>query len=145
MMNDLSKFKNSAKAARAPREKKPTSAAKQIAKIQYMKHSEEFKITSINPVRIVGAQRLLAFNTKTRMLFDYKSNVATGLAIKGTTLQNLDEATCRSIRLRKPEEFLQIALNSTANQFEKAWSKLTTKESKPNGRINSDTVLLRVI
>ena len=145
MINDLSKFKNSAKAARAPREKKPTSAAKQIAKIQYMKHSEEFKITSINPVRIVGAQRLLAFNTKTRMLFDYKSDVAAGLAIKGTTLQYSDKAACRCIRLRKPEEFLQIALNSTANQFEKAWSKLTTKESKPNGRINSDTVLLRVI
>ena len=145
MINDLGKFKNSAKAARAPREKKPTSTAKQIAKIQYMKHSEEFKITSINPVRIVGAQRLLAFNTKTRMLFDYKSAVAAGLAIKGTTLQNLDEATCRCIRLRKPEEFLQIALNSTANQFEKAWTKLTTKEGKPNGRINSDTILLRAI
>ena len=79
------------------------------------------------------------------MLFDYKSAVAAGLAIKGTTLQTLDEATCRCIRLRKPEEFLQIALNSTANQFEKAWTKLTTKEGKPNGRINSDTILLRAI
>lgn len=144
MLDDLVMFKNSAKASRKPREKKPTAATKQIEKLKYMKHSEEFKVTSINPIRIIGAYRLLAFNVKTRMLFDYGTSATTGFIMKGTTIQNSDETMSRCIRLRKPEEFLQIALGNTANQFDKAWEKLTTKESKPNGRINDDIILLRV-
>jgi hypothetical protein len=145
MINDLTMFKTSVKAAKAPREKKPTAATKQIAKLQYLKHSEEFKITSINPIRIVGAHRLLAFNVKTRVLFDYVTSITGGFIVKGTTIQNYDEAASRCIRLRKPEEFIPIALGSTEKQLEKAWGQLTTKESKPNGRINGDIVLLRIL
>jgi hypothetical protein len=145
MVNDLTMFKTSVKAAKAPREKKPTPATKQIAKLQYLKHSEEFKITSINPIRIVGAHRLLAFNVKTRVLFDYVTSITGGFIVKGTTIQNYDEAVSRCIRLRKPEEFIPIAVGSTEKQLEKAWGQLTTKESKPNGRINGDIVLLRIL
>jgi hypothetical protein len=145
MVNDLTMFKTSVKAAKAPREKKPTPATKQIAKLQYLKHSEEFKITSINPIRIVGAYRLLAFNVKTRVLFDYVCKATTGFIIKGTTIQNYDEVASRCIRLRKPDEFIPIAVGSTEKQLEKAWGKLTTKIAKPNGRINGDIVLLRIL
>ena len=145
MVNDLTMFKTSVKAAKAPREKKPTPATKQIAKLQYLKHSEEFKITSINPIRVVGAYRLLAFNVKTRVLFDYVCTVTTGFTIKGTTIQNFDEVASRCIRLRKPDEFIPIAVGSTEKQLEKAWEKLTTKIAKPNGRINGDIVLLRIL
>jgi 6,7-dimethyl-8-ribityllumazine synthase len=145
MLDDLTMFKTSVKAAKAPREKKPTAATKQIAKLQYLKHSEEFKITSINPIRVVGAYRLLAFNVKTRVLFDYVCTVTTGFVIKGTTIQNYDEVASRCIRLRKPDEFIPIAVGSTEKQLEKAWEKLTTKIAKPNGRINGDIVLLRIL
>jgi hypothetical protein len=145
MIDDLMMFKTSTKAAKAPREKKPTAATKQIAKLQYLKHSEEFKITSINPIRIVGAHRLLAFNVKTRVLFDYVTSITGGFIVKGTTIQNYDEVSSRCIRLRKPDEFIPIAVGSTEKQLEKAWGQLTTKESKPNGRINGDIVLLRIL
>ena len=145
MVDDLTMFKTSVKAAKAPREKKPTAATKQIAKLQYLKHSEEFKITSINPIRVVGAYRLLAFNVKTRVLFDYVCTVTTGFILKGTTIQNYDEVSSRCIRLRKPEEFIPIAVGSTEKQLEKAWTQLTTKIAKPNGRINGDIVLLRIL
>ena len=59
-------------------------------------------------------------------------------------LQNVDELSTRAIRLRKPDEFLPIVLNNTSKQIEKAWSNLTTKESKPKPRINGEVVLLRV-
>ena len=145
MLDDLTMFKTSVKAAKAPREKKPTAATKQIAKLQYLKHSEEFKITSINPIRVVGAYRLLAFNVKTRVLFDYVCTVTTGFILKGTTIQNFDEVASRCIRLRKPDEFIPIAVGSTEKQLEKAWTQLTTKIAKPNGRINGDIVLLRIL
>lgn len=144
MLGDLDRFRHAAKATRAPREKKPVAATKQIASLKYCKESSEFKIASINPVRIVGAYRLLAFNVKYRILLDYVAQNEKGLSIKGTTLQNVDELSTRAIRLRKPDEFLEIVLNNTPRQIEKAWSNLTTKESKPNARINGEVVLLRV-
>lgn len=144
MLADLDRFRHAAKATRAPREKKPVSATKQISSLKYCKENAEFKVASINPVRIVGAYRLLAFNTKYRMLIDYVAQNEKGLSIKGTTLQNVDELSTRAIRLRKPDEFLPIVLNNTSKQIEKAWSNLTTKESKPKPRINAEVVLLRV-
>ena len=144
MLADLDRFRHAAKATRAPREKKPVSATKQISSLKYCKENAEFKVASINPVRIVGAYRLLAFNTKYRMLIDYVAQNEKGLSIKGTTLQNVDELSTRAIRLRKPDEFLPIVLNNTPKQIEKAWSNLTTKESKPKPRINAEVVLLRV-
>ena len=144
MLEDLNRFKHAAKATRQPREKKPVAATKQISKLQYCKESSEFKIASINPARIVGAYRVLAFNVKYRVLLDYVAQNEKGLSIKGTTLQNVDDSSARAIRLRKPDEFLPIVLSSTAKQLEKAWSNLTTKESKPKPRINNEVVLLRV-
>lgn len=144
MLADTDKFRNAAKATRAPREKKPVSATKQISSLKYCKENGEFKIASVNPIRIVGAYRLLAFNVKYRVLLDYVAQNEKGLSIKGTTLQNVDELSTRAIRLRKPDELLPIILNSTPKQIEKAWSNLTTKESKPKPRLNDEVVLLRV-
>jgi len=93
---------------------------------------------------VAGAYRLLAFNVKTRTLFDYVSESTKGILIKGTSLKNMADESCKAVRLRKPEEILPIILNGTPKQIENAWKKLTTKESKPNGRINEDVVLLRV-
>lgn len=145
MLSDLDKFKAASKAVRKTRTPKAKSADKQVAKMLYLKESPEFKIVSINPMLVIGAMRLLAFNAKTRTLTEYVSRSTKGFTVKGTTLQEVDEDASRQIRLRKPEEFLPIALTKTPKQIENAWKSLTTKESKPNGRINRDTVLLRVL
>lgn len=144
MLADLNRYCHAAKATRTPRKKRAKSADKQIAKLKYRKEDTDFKIASINPMRVVGAYRLLAFNTKRRVLLDYVAQSAEGFSIKGTSLKNVDETNSRATRLRKPNEFLEVVLNNTAKQIEKAWDKLTTKESKPKARINADVVLLRV-
>lgn len=144
MMDDVAKARSSAKAQRAPRAKKIPAATKQIEKLKYLKDSPEFKITSVNPIRVVGAYRLLAFNTKYRTLIDYVAQSELGIQIKGTSFKNLDESLCKQIKLRKPDEVLQVILNGTARQIDNAWSKLTTKESKPNGRCNEEIILVRV-
>ena len=106
MLEDLEKFRHSAKATRAPRTPKPVSATKQISRVQYLKDSPEYKITSINPVRIVGAHRLLVFSVKYRILYDFYTSSGNGFTIKGTSLKNVDESKTRAIKLRKPEDFL---------------------------------------
>ena len=144
MLADLGRYSHAAKATRVPRKKRVKPADKQITKLKYLKEDTDFKIASINPTRVVGAYRLLAFNTKKRVLLDYVAQSAEGFSIKGSSLKNVDETNSRCTRLRKPNEFLEIVLNNTAKQIEKAWGKLTTKESKPKVRINEDVVLLRI-
>lgn len=140
MLEDLNKHVHTIKAARAPRAKKVHSAVKQVSHLKYLKHDPELKLTSVNPVRLIGAFRVLVYNVKYRALIDYTSS--TGFTMKGTTLCNVESA--RGNRLRKPEEFISTAMNSTPKQLQKAWEGLTTKEFKPKNRINGECILLRV-
>ena len=64
--------------------------------------------------------------------------------MKGTTLQNIDVDKSRAIRLRKPEEMLTIVQSKVISKINKAWKELTTKESKPNPRINENCILIKV-
>ena len=144
MLADLSKFKISAKAARAPREKKLPSATKLIERLKYLKQDNDHKITSINPVRLIGAHRLITFDVRNRCIFDYRSNSSKGFSLSGSKLLNVDEAKMRYKKLRKPERDLAAFITSSDKAIEKLWLELTTTEGKPNNRINEHMVLLRV-
>jgi hypothetical protein len=94
---------------------------------------------------IVGSRRLYTFHIKERIITEFVTESATGFEISGTTIKNFDPVNSRAIRLRKPEEMLSTFQTKTPNQIDKFWKELTTKTVKPNGRINKDTILLRVL
>lgn len=142
MLADIERIKLSGKAKRTVRKAKPKAADKQVAKMQYKKEDNDFKIVSINPVLIIGAVRLLTFNTKNKRLTELVST--SGFTVSGSTVKGFDPELSRSQSLRKPNEFLPIALKKTPNQIDKEWKNLTTKTYEANGRINKDTVILRV-
>jgi len=144
MLDDLDRLKIATKAVRQTRVKKPKAIDKQIAKVQFKKEDNEFKIASINPVKIIGAQRLFTFNTKTRVIAEYVCNTTEGFEISGTSLKNIDSTQSRCTKLRKPELFLQIVMGKQPKAIGVEWAKLTTKSTEPNGRMNVDTVLLKV-
>ena len=145
MLLDLDRIKSAAKATRKARVKKPMAADKQVSKVKYKTEDATFKLVSINPVQIVGKTRLYTFNTKSRILTEYITQSVNGFEISGTSIKNIDTVNSRQIKLRKPDEFLPIALTKTVKQIDTEWKKLTTKQSTPNGRINADTILLRVL
>ena len=125
--------------------KQPLAADKQVKNVKYKTEDPSFKLVSINPTHIVGKVRLYTFNTKTRVLAEYLTQAVKGFEISGTSIKNFDKANSRQVKLRKPQEFLPEIFDRTPKQISKAWSELTTKSSVPNGRINSDTILLRVL
>jgi len=145
MIADLESLKNSAKATRAPRVKKPKASEKQVEKLNYSKESIEFKLTSINPVMIPGSTRLYMFNTKNKKLTELVSTSTTGFEVSGSTIKNFDPEQSRSVTLRKPEESLPIVLSKTKRQIDTMWDKLTTKTGTANGRVNGDMILLRAM
>ena len=144
LINDSKKYLLKKKAQRAPIKPRVKTADKQVEKMKYLKESSEYKISSISPTTVVGAQRLYAFNTKYRKIFEYISSSSKGFEVKGTTLQNVDFEESRSYTLRKPEQLLSVIQTRSMRDIAKEIDSLTTKPQKPNGRINEETLLIRV-
>ena len=145
MLEDLERIRSATKASRNVKVKRPKSVDKQVARVQYKKEDNDFKIVSINPIQIPTKARLYAFNTKNKMVTEYITESVNGFEISGSTIKNFSKGLSRTICLRKPLDFLPIVLQKTPKQINDAWQTLKTKTKIPNGRINKDTVLLRVL
>jgi len=140
---DLKRLKDSFKAARIPRAKKPKSSDAQVVKLKYCEEDIDAKLTSINPILIPTKHKLYIYNRKNRKLIEYVTSATSGFEISGTSIKNFDKQS-RQATLRKPDEILPMILNKTEKQIEKIWNTLTTKIDNPTGRINKDCILLRV-
>ena len=139
----IEQYRGVKKATKKARVKKSPSKEKLVGKLKSAKNNQELKLVSVNPVDIVGAQELWVYNIKTRKIGQYVSTNSSGLAVKGTTLQNY---TAKSMQktLRKPEQQLAEFMKATKVQLRKFMDGVKTTEIALNGRINEDTLLLRV-
>ena len=142
-----------AKVNRKPRKKKVYSADKLVAKLKYLKVDSKYSLTSINPEDIIKANELWVFNVKTRKLGKYiASNIdplgqgrdGTGLSVKGTTIIGYDEKLSIQKTLRKPIDQLKEFKDSGKVKLRKFLDEIPTTDTKLNGRVNPETVLLKV-
>ena len=133
-----------AKVNRAPRKTKAVPKEKLIAKLKFMKTNEPLKLVSINPVDIIGAGELWIFNTKTRKLGKYVASEFNTLNVKGTTITNFDEFKSVQKTVRKPEEKLKEFKAANKVALRKFLDEINATDTKMNGRINEDTILLKV-
>ena len=133
-----------AKVNRAPRAKKAVPAEKIVAKLKYMKTNEPLKLVSINPTDIIGSKELWIFNTKTRKLGRYVADEYKDLAVKGTTIIGFNATASVCKTLRKPEEKLKEFKAAGKVQLRKFLDTINATDTMMNGRINEDTILLRV-
>ena len=145
---------DSAKATRKPRKPKVYSADKLVAKLKYCTTDEKYKLASIPPDQIVGANELWVFNIKTRKIGKYvASNIdpkgmqrqGSGLSVKGTTIIGFNEAESIQKTLRKPAEQLKEFKDAGKVKLRKFLDEIKTTDTKLNGRCNPDTVLLKVV
>jgi hypothetical protein len=134
-----------AKVNRAPRAKKAVPAEKIVAKLKYMKTNEPLKLVSINPADIIGVGELWIFNTKTRKLGKYIAKEFNTLGVKGTTITNFDEFKSIQKTIRKPEEKLKEFKAAGKVQLRKFLEDINATDTKMNGRINEDIILLKVV
>jgi len=133
-----------AKVNRAPRKTKAVPKEKLVAKLKFMKTNEPLKLVSINPVDIIGAGELWIFNTKTRKLGKYVAAEFNTLNVKGTTITNFNEHTSIQKTIRKPEDKLKEFKAAGKVQLRKFLDDINATDTKLNGRINEDTILLKV-
>jgi len=133
-----------AKVNRAPRKTKAVSKDKLVAKLKYMKTNEPLKLVSINPTDIIGTKELWVYNTKTRKLGKYIAAEFSDLGVKGTTITGFDEFKSVQKTLRKPEEKLKEFKAAGKVQLRKFLDDINATDTKMNGRINEETILLKV-
>jgi len=143
----------SSKATRKTRKPKSKPAAKIVEKVKYKKTDDKYKLASVDPANIVGATTLWVFNTKTRKLGRYVASEVdptgtgregSGLSVKGTTITGFDEAQSIQKTLRKPDDALKDFKAAGKVKLRKFMEQIATTETKLNGRLNADTVLLKV-
>lgn len=144
IVDDAEKYINSKKAIRKTRVAKPKSASQQVAKVQYLKESAEYKLTSVDPMNIVGASELYLFNVKYRTLAHVMTQSASGFTLKGTTLQGIDAANTSKKMVRKPNEMLKEFMSATKARASRLYADIKTTASEFTGRINSETIILKV-
>jgi hypothetical protein len=133
-----------AKVNRKPRKTKVVPKDKLVAKLKYMKSNEPLKLVSINPADIIGTKELWIFNTKTRKLGKYVAAEFSDLGVKGTTITGFDEFKSVQKTVRKPEEKLKEFKAAGKVQLRKFLEDINATDTRMNGRINEDTVLLKV-
>lgn len=133
-----------AKVNRKPRKVKAVSKDKLVAKLKFSKTFEQLKLVSVNPADIIGSKELWVYNTKTRKLGKYVAGEFTELSVKGTSITGFDEHKSVQKTLRKPEEQLKEFKNAGKVALRKFLEDIKAVDIKLNGRINEDTILLKV-
>ena len=133
-----------AKINKKPRAKKPTDKSKLVAKMKHLKQDDKLKLVSINPQDIIGAKELWVFNTKTRKLGKYIAADFQELSVKGTSITGFDQLLSVQKTLRKPEEQLKEFKSAGKVQLRKFLDDIKAVDIKLNGRVNEDTILIRV-
>jgi hypothetical protein len=145
LVRDAEKVAQNQKIARKPRAKKPVTAEKLVSGLKYKLRDDEYKLQSVDPTKIVGAQQVWAFNTKTRKLAKYVAGDADGLSVKGTTLVNFSGDQSFEKTIRKPEAILDTIAKDGKVAIRKAMDSIKAVEGKVTGRINADVIILRII
>jgi hypothetical protein len=144
---DCERFVGNKKVAkvRKPREKKAKPAIDLVKGLKYQKEFPPLKIVSVNPTEIIGAVQVWTYNTKYKKLTRYDASGPSGIQVKGASITSFDVEKSSTKSLRKPEVTIQSLLGAGKVALRKIMDDVKTNESKPTGRINTDTILLRII
>ena len=145
IITDALKISDDSVKTRKPRKRKQKTPEQLVSKLKYSKKFADLKLTSIEPTDIIGRMQLWIYNTKTRKLGCYQADDASGLTVKGSTILNFAESKSVQKKLRKPEEMLPKVIDGGKVFLRNVIDDIRAVETKLTGRINKDTILLRVI
>ena len=135
---------DAAKATRKPRKKAPPSKEKMVAKLKYLERDDKLQIVSVNPLELIDSKEVWVYNIKTRKLGKYVADEHATIRVKGTTLLHYNEKSSIQKTLRKPDETLKEFKKASKVKLRKFMDEIKTTDIKLNGRLNADTVILKV-
>ena len=145
ILADCARFASNTKAMRQPRKPKTIKVDKKIQFVKPLKESKEFKIASIQPEKILGAQELWMLNTKYKTITVFYAIDRGGLDVYRTAITKYDETRSGTYRAgRNTENHIATILSGG----KRATTKLLTELKKTDSiqeRINENTILMKVL
>ena len=142
---DCETWETNKKKQRKPRKWKPPSKEKMAAKVKYKPEFSDLKLVSEPPINLIGCSAVIVYNTKNRKLGIYEAtHKHHGLTLKGTTLLNYDTDGALQKTVRKPQEVMEKLNTGGLQAIKNTFKALSTTETKLNGRLNKETVLVRI-
>jgi hypothetical protein len=144
-VEDCDKYGQFKKANRKVRTTREKPAAQQVKNVKYKLKDEELGLDSERIIDVVGAAQVWLYNTKTRKLSVYTSESTKGMTVKGTALQNWTPEKSKQKTLRKPAEQIKALMASGKVKLRTFIDEIKSKEQPVNGRINIDTVILKIL
>lgn len=146
IVEDCDSYYRVKQTTRKARIKKAPSKEKLVSKVKYLREDPLNKIMSIDPAEILTASELYVYNSRTRKLGVYvASEYSKVLGVKGTTITGFEETKSICKTLRKPAEQLKEFMRASKVQQRKFLGGIKAVESRMNGRLNADTLLLKVV
>jgi hypothetical protein len=145
LIEDATRYGNVTKKTRAPRKPRAVSMEKRLKHLKFQKEDSTFKIASINPEKIIGAQELWTFNTKYKIITVFRALDRGGLQVNRTSITGYDEKNSSSKGCgRQAEKIVDKVQNGGKIVLRKLMDELKT--DKPlQFRINENTILLKVV
>lgn len=142
---DCQKISGESVKSRKPRKRKEKTPEQLVEKLQCCQEFKELNLVSVDPKSIISSTQLWVYNTKTRKLGVYFADDAGGFSVKGTTIQNFSESKSVQKKLRKPQVTIPELMKSGKVALRNFMSDIVAVETALNGRINADTILLKVM
>jgi len=145
IINDAIKLAGDSKQSRKPRKRKTKTPDQLVAKIKILTECKEFKLKSEDAKKIIGSTQVWVFNVKTRKLGVYHADDASGLTVNGSTIQNYNERKSVMKTLRKPESILPEIVKGGKVYLRNVMDDIKAKEKNLTGRLNGDTILVKIV
>lgn len=144
---DLNGYASLKQVAKKPRARKPVSVEKIVSKLKYCKafkdDAQKIDIVSLHPSKLHNSTEAWVYDTKKRKMHHYVADeYSKCLVVKGNTLIGFDKKQSGMKTLRKPAEQLK-ALTGSKPAARKYFKDIKAVEAVPNGRFNSDMVILK--
>jgi len=133
-----------AKSAAPARKKRRKPLSEIVKDLKFKKEDPTLKLQSILPSTIVECQKLVVYNTKTRVVSYFEANGANGISIKKSSIIGYDPKKSECKKLRKPEKFFTAIQGKGWRIFKSTFDSVKCTAKMSGKRINEDTILYGV-
>ena len=135
------------KIVKKPRAKKAVPVEKVVAKLKHCKSFKDdalkLELTGLSPVKLHEATEAWVYDTKKRKMHHYVADsYSKCLMVKGNTVVGFDKKESGMKTLRKPVEQIK-ALMGSKPAARKYFKEIKAVEAVPNGRFNTDMIILK--
>ena len=144
IISELDAYYQSKKAKAGTRKKKPVPPEKQVRNLKHLRSYPDFKLETVEPVKILKASELWVYNVKNRKLQYYVADdYAKVFTVKGTSILGFDTNKSGQKTLRNPEETLKKLRMSGKPDSRKLFDEIKTTSTAVNGRFNENLIIIK--